>query len=910
MFYTLFSIQIIIFDLTFFAKPKNTCQMKFKFSLFLLLLLPSLVFSQITTELFNEMHYRNLGAFRIGAWVSDMAVPENPDKKNKYTWYVAERAGGVWKTVNNGNTFTCISDDLGVTSIGCVKVAPSDPNQVWIGTGEAYSARSSYAGNGIYRSMDGGDTWEDLGLHDSHHINRIIIHPTNPDIVYVAVMGHLFSSNEQRGVFKTTNGGRSWDKVLYINENIGVIDLVMNKKNPDILFASSYDMKRTPWHFEAGGPKSRIYQSSDAGENWTVVGGGLPEGNLGRIGIDIHQNNPDILYTVIQNLNPDPDYKPRVNKGFDAFTDDSYDALIGGEVYKSTNGGRNWKNISPDGIDVSGKAAYSFNMIYVDPQDADKVYIIGASMNYTLDGGKTWPRGWREKNLFRSNFGDNRSFWIDPTDSRHIMLGSDGGIYESWDGGEHMNHYYHIPAGEVYHVEVDNNQPYNLYIGLQDHETWKAPVNNWNGSIGLEDWVITGMWDGMYTQVDREDNRWLYFTTQFGKHHREDQLTGQRWEITPKPAADAPSYRYTWTTPLIISPHNSAIIYTGAQYLLRSVDRGSSWEEISPDLTNNDPIKIAGEGHIMFCTITTISESVLQAGLIWIGTDDGQVHFTKNHGDEWIDLTDALVKAGAPRDTWLSRVLSSKHNVHRSYITKSGYREDIFKAFVYRSDDDGQSWTDISEGLPPAPVSVLFEDDENPDLLYAGTDMGVYVSFNRGKSWISLNQNMPPVPVRDLLVHPREKDLVVGTYGRGAFIMDVSPLSEISPELLDNDIHLFRVLDKPAKNYSDRSGWGNQQMKGDNHLRTANEPNGFEIYYYLKEDAETDVEISVVDFSGQAIFNRKVNADKGLHKIYVNTSRMIPNPYTIQLKTGEQVLEQSVRVLESPIWPVGRVSDK
>ena len=875
--------------------------------LFIIILIPGFLTAQIKPELFEEMNYRNHGAFRAGAWVSDIAVPENPDPANQHTWYFSERAGGAWKTINNGNTFFCISDDLNTSSIGCIEIAPSDPELLWIGTGEAYNARSSYAGNGVYKSRDGGKTWEDMGLKDSHHINRIIIHSANPDIVYVAAMGHLFSANEERGVFKSADGGLTWEKVLFVNDRIGIIDLVMNRDNPDILFAASYDMNRSPWHFEAGGPGSRIYKSTDAGASWDVVKGGLPGGNLGRIGIDIHRANPDIIYAVIQNLNPDPEYKPDPDQVFDEFTDNSYDALIGGEVYKSTDGGKSWENISPLDIDVSGKAAYSFNMIYADPITPDVAYIIGAGMNYTLDGGKTWPRGWREKTKFRSNFGDNRCFWIDPTDSRHIKLGSDGGIYSSWDMGEHMHHYYHIPAGEIYHVEVDNAQPYNIYIGLQDHETWKGPVNSWSGSTGLEDWVITGMWDGMYTQVDPENNRWLYFTTQFGKHHREDQLTGQRWEISPVTAEGAPPYRYTWTTPIVLSPHNSAVLYAGAQCLLRSPDRGNTWEEISPDLTDNDPVKIAGKGHIMFCTITSISESEKKPGIIWVGTDDGHVHVTRNHGALWTEITGELADAGAPADIWVSRVAASRHSEGRAYVAKSGYRQDIFKPFVYKTDDFGQTWTTITNGLPDAPVSVIYEDRDNENLLYAGTDLGVFVSFDRGDNWISLKQNMPVVPVRDLLVHPREKDLVVGTYGRGAWVMDVSLLSEISDEIPDKEIYLFDIMDKPQKNYSDRAGWGNWQMMGDNHLRTPNEPNGFEIYYYVGKEGKDEISIIISDFTGKEVISRKVKSAKGLHKIYIDTSSLKPDPYRISLVKGKQEITKTARVTESPTWPVGRL---
>ena len=337
-----------------------------------------------------------------------------------------------------------------------------------------------------------------MGLKDSHHISRIIIHPKNPDIVWVSSMGHLFSNNEERGVFKTTNGGKSWKKVLYIDETTGVIDMKIDPHNPEILYATSYEKVRNAWTFEPGGEKSRIYKTTNGGANWKVLTNGLPTGPLGRIGIDIHRSDPDILYAVVQNLNLKPGADPDAEVIFDEFTDHSFDNLIGGEAYRSDDGGKNWRRLNdPDKIDVSGKAAYSFNKIFVDPLDPDKVYIIGAGMYYSLDGGKTWPRG-RNQNLFRSNFGDNRSFWIDPNDSRHIMLGSDGGIYSTWDGGETMNHYYQLPLGEVYMVEVDNAKPYNVYIGLQDHEVWKAPSNSWSGQITNKDWVIVGMWDGMY----------------------------------------------------------------------------------------------------------------------------------------------------------------------------------------------------------------------------------------------------------------------------------------------------------------------------------------------------------------------------------------------------------------------------
>jgi photosystem II stability/assembly factor-like uncharacterized protein len=862
----------------------------------------------VKPELFKDLEYRNLGAFRTGAWIADIAAPVNPDAANRYTFYVATRAGGVWKTINNGTTFKCITDDLGVTSIGVVEVATSDPNIVWVGTGEAYNARSSYAGNGIYVSKDGGKTWTAKGLKDSHHINRILIHPTNPDIVYAAVMGHLFTPNEERGVFKSTDGGNTWLKILYINDKTGVIDLAMNHSNPDILYAATYEKMRTAWTFEPGGPGSRIYKTTDGGTSWKKLENGLPAGDLGRIGIDIHQGNPNILYAAIQNLNPDPEFDQKNARTTNSNIDATYDALIGGEVYRSDDAGESWKKTSDKKTDVSGKAAYSFNQIYADPVNSENVYIVGVSMFYSSDGGKTWPMDWRTRNRFESNFGDVRCFWIDPADPRHMMLGSDGGIYTTWDSGLTMNHFHQLPTGEIYDVEVDNSQPYNIYIGLQDHESWKGPSNSWSGFVGNEEWVITGEADGMYTRVDPENNRWLYYTGQFGLHHRVDQLMGTRVDITPKAPVDKPRYRNTWTTPLELSPKNPGIIYTGGQYLLRSLDRGNTWEEISPDLTTNDPAKINGKGHMQFCTISAISESPLKSGVIWVGTDDGRVHLTKDYGVTWEEQTNALFTAGAPENMYVSRIVASAFDAATAYLAKTGFRDDVFKPFVYKTNDFGQTWVAITSGLPEAPVSAICEDPSNPNVLYLGSDKGVYTSFTGGQSWISLQLNMPPVPVTDLTVHPVEKDLVVGTYGRGLWIADVSPFREISDSILDKQYYLFDIQPKPQFNYSERSYWGNYQIMGDNHLQTPNEPNGLEVYYYLKfVEQRDDVMLRITDMNDKAT-DVKVPKEPGLHKQYLRTERLKPGHYRVSLLVGKNRVTKPAEVTESPVWPVGFIS--
>ncbi len=859
--------------------------------------------------LFEKFTYRNLGPFRAGAWVGDIAAPENPGAAHKYTFYIAPRNGGVWKTVNNGTTFTPIFDKYGVNAVGAVEVAPSNPDIVWVGTGDDANARSSYAGNGIYKSIDGGKNFANMGLTDSHHIGKIIIHPANPDIVYAVVMGHLYSDNQERGVFKTIDGGKTWEKILYINEKIGVADLCMNFKNPEILYAAAYDKVRYPWHYEAGGEHSRIYRSKNGGRDWEMLTNGLPAGNLGRIGVDIHRADPNILYAVIQNLNPKPDAEIKPVKDFDAFTDHSFDNLIGGEVYRSDDGGDTWRKVSRPEINVSGKAAYSFNEITVDPQNPDNVYIIAESMLYSCDGGKTWPgwKDWRESRRFIQNFGDVRTFWIDPADPNHVMLGSDGGIYISWDRGETTFHLYNIPLGEIYDVEVDNAEPYNIYAGLQDHESWKGPSNSWSGSVGLEDWVIVGMWDGMYSVLNQENNRWLYFTTQFGKHHRVDQSTGERVEILPKAEAGKPPYRYTWTTPLALSPHNGDIVYTGGQMLLRSLDRGNTWEEISPDLTYNDPVKIAGKGHIRFCTITVIMESPKKAGVIWVGTDDGRVHLTRDHGAHWQEQTQAIAAAGGPVNTWVSRVFASPHDAACAYVCKSGFSQDVFKPYIYRTRDYGKSWEDISGNLPDAPISAVLEDAVNAQLIFVGNDIGVYFSLVGGKEWLPLKNNMPPVPVKDLLIHPREQDLVVGTYGRGVWITDVSPLQELDDKILQADFHLFNIFDKRVNNRSQRTDWGNYYMTGDAHLRTDNEEEGLHIFYYLKKKLDKSPELIVTDLDGKEIARPKITNAAGIHKLYWNSPEQKPGTYRFILKCGNKEISKKGTLKPRLTWPVGPV---
>jgi len=699
-------------------------------------------------ELLKVFTYRNLGPYRVGSWISSIAVPPSKSPKYKYTFYVGTRNGGVWKTVNSGTAFFPIFENYGSLSIGALAVDPSDPEIIWVGTGEDFNARYSYPGDGVYKSTDGGKTFVHLGLEDTHHISRIVIDPRNSNVVYVAAMGHLFTPNKERGIYKTTDGGRTWKKVFYINENVGVIDLVMNPKNPDVLYAAAYEKYRYPWHFEAGGRLSGIYKTEDGGKTWKRLGGGLPSGKIGRIGLALYPRNPDIIYAVVENLNPLPGKKiptsfaQLLRLKFDKMGDPYYSYFIGGEVYRSLDGGIHWERRNPPGVRVSSKAPYSFNKILVAPDDPDRIYVTSATLQWSTDGGKAWHDLERQKELFRNMFGDVRTMWIDPEDSRHMLIGTDGGLYVTYDGGRTVDHLYNLPLGEIYAVEVDNEVPYNIYVSLQDHEIWKGPSNSWRGQITIEDWKLIGKWDGMYCKVD-PSNRWAYTTTQFGGHQRVDMWKGERVDIEPRREKGKPPYRFGWTPPLLISPHNPDIIYTGAQVLLMSLDRGDHWIEISPDLTTNDPEKIVGRGHIMYCTITTISESPIRAGLIWVGTDDGRVHVTEDFGKSWRDCTKAIAASGGPEHFWVTRVFASHHFPGRAYVTKAGFKFDDFRPFVFRTDDYGKSWVNITGNLPQASVNVIFEDRVNPNLLFVGTDRGVYVSFTGGKKWLPFNNNMP-----------------------------------------------------------------------------------------------------------------------------------------------------------------------
>jgi photosystem II stability/assembly factor-like uncharacterized protein len=829
--------------------------------------LPAVAQERFDTHLLDSFEFRNFGPFRASAWVTDFAVPMTPERSHRYTFYVGTRNGGVWKTENAGITFEPVFDGMDQQAIGAVAVAPSDENVVWVGTGDPYVVRWSYAGNGVYKSVDAGRTWEHMGLDGTRHIARIVIHPRNPNVVYVAAMGPLHTRSPDRGVYRTRDGGRTWSRVLYVDDQVGVIDLVIDPNDPDVLYAAAYDKERLAWRLTAGGPGSGIHKTTDGGDSWVRLEGGLPSGNIGRIGVDVFRGNSNVVYALVENLNPRPAGLPQpspVGGGI-------------GEVYRSDDGGMTWRMTHDRSINVGGKAPYSFNWLRVDPQDDQKVWATSVWLAHSTDGGLTWHDLDRPQVRFTRMFGDIRAIWIDPLDPERMLVGSDGGVYITYDGGYTHRNFTSLPLGEVYAVAVDMDDPYHIHAGLQDHESWRAPVNGFAGHVGVELWVTVGTGDGMYNAVDPTDSRWVYNTLQFGGHRRYDLLTGESTNIAPR-ATDV-RYRFTWVAPLVLSPHDPKTLLTGAQNVLRSRDQGDTWEEISPDLTtynvdgrpapnHNCTVDRVGDGNIWYCAITTLAESPLTPGLIWTATDDGRIHVTRNDGRSWTEVTSAMVAAGAPRGHWFTRVTPSRFHEGRAYATITGFHRDDDRPFVYRTDDFGATWRALTATLPAAaPANVIVEDHTNPDLLFLGTDRGLFASIDGGARWVLFRANMPIVPVRDLVIHPRENDLVVGTYGRGVWVADITPLQEMAEEILSRPRHLFEP--KP-RGLRIESGWGNYRLMGHDILYTPNEPNGMEIVYWQREASRDPVTIRINDAAGNTVRTLETEPGVGLRRVFWN----------------------------------------
>ena len=850
-------------------------------------------------EILKTLDYRSIGPTQQSGRFVDFAVPlQRPN-----TFYAAAASGGLWKTENNGQTFDPLFENEKVFSIGDVAVAPSNPDVLWLGSGEANNSRSTYWGDGVYKSADAGKTWRNMGLKESHHIGRVVINPANPDIVYVAALGHLYSENAERGVYKTTDGGILWTKVLDVvadGRTIGVVDLVMDPADPETLYAASYDRLRKPWTFQLGGPGSGIHKSADGGRTWTKLTNGLPGGILGRIGLTISPKNPKTLYAMVENAN-----KPGMSaedRWKEIVEGKSSQGMIDGEIYRTDDAGSTWRKVSPDKRSIGGAPGYYYGQIIIDPSNDDNVFILSVGVLASRDGGKTWIEPFQFG-------GDNHALWIDPKNSSHMLLGYDHGLGVTWDGGKAWYHPDFLALAQFYAIDFDMSYPYRVAGGLQDNGSLMGPSTKPGaGSSGrrgvtgsgippgppirLEDWFSVGGGDGMYNVFDRATNRYLYNESQFGPLSRIDLVTGEAKGISY--GRLKPETRWNWCAPIHVSYHNSDTIYHCGNLVVMSTNRGESWTEISPDLTTNDASKLTvggkgGDGNIQYCTITTFDESPLVPGLLWVGTDDGNVWVTRDNGKAWTKLNDKI--AGNP-GYWVSRVAASNFDPGTAYVSYTGLRNDDFRPFVYKTTDYGATWTSLAAGLSEGPVNVVREDAKNPNLLFAGTDFGVTISIDGGKAWLHLKNDLPTQPVHDLRIHPREADLIVATHGRGAYIADIKPLQELSPEVLAKDFHLFAVESKVRWVGADLRESSSSNFAG------KSEPLGMLIYYSLKAKPKGEVKIQV--YAGNLLITEiKGPADVGLNKAFWNMTGR-PGEYRFVLSVDGKTMTASASVLKDP----------
>lgn len=840
--------------------------------LFAGLLTTETTFAQsIPDNVIDKLHFRSIGPTRQGGRYVDYAVVEKDPK----VFYSATASGGLWKTVNNGISFFPIFDNEKVVSIGDVTVDQQDTSIVWVGSGEANNSRSSYYGDGVYKSTNGGKTWKNMGLPESQHIGRILIHPSNSNIVYVAALGHLYSDNPERGLYKTTNGGTSWKKVLDIEVNgkkIGVVDAAMHPTDPNTIIAATYDKIRKPWTFNEGGPGSAIYKTTDGGSTWKKLENGLPGGFLGRIGLAFSQKDPNVIYTNIENVNVDGvSDEERLRMLTVGIPLGKGQETKGIEVYRSDDAGESWTMASPEDEDVGGYPSYYYQQLIVDPNDSDHVYVLGIRMWETKDGGKTWNQPFRFG-------GDNHAMWIDPADSQHMLLGYDHGMGITYDAGKNWYHPDEIPLAQFYSIDVDMAYPYNVYGGLQDNGSVRGPSSKPNGaSVKMEDWMRTGGGDGMYNIIDRTNNRYLYNESQFGPIRRLDLITGESKNIRYSGARDM---RWNWSSPIIVSEHDANVIYHAGNKVLKSDFRGEGWEEVSPDLSNNDEVKADGTGNIQYGTITTLEESPINPDELWAGTDDGNVQVTTDGGKNWVKLNDNI--KGNPQ-YWVSRIEASAHYPGTAYLSYTGLRRDDFRPFVYKTSDFGKTWTSIKANLPNESINVIKEDHKNPNLLFVGTDQSVYASIDGGKTWTKMTNGYPTNPAYDLVIHPRENDLVIGTHGRGIFIADISPLQELNKEVLNSSAYLFDIESKVK--------WGNYFSNNSPYTNYdgESEANGIHINFYSKKETKATVKV----YKGERMIqSMDITTKPGLNQTIWNMDQIVRERTEDEMKNVERQAER------------------
>ena len=852
------------------------------------------------TSIVKNIAFKNIGPTVMSGRVVDIDV--NPENTTEF--YVGYASGGLWYTNNNGTTFTPVLDSSPTQNIGDIAVDWKN-GTLWVGTGENNSSRSSYAGIGILKSTDKGKTWVNVGLTDSHHIGRILINPKNPDEVVIGVIGHLYSSNNERGIFKTTDGGKTWNKTLFINENTGIIDVQPAPNNFNVLYAAAWERERKAWNFDGDGKNSAIYKSTDAGNSWTKISdnNGFPKGdNVGRIGLAVFNENTvyafhdsqfrrkkDTKKKKTSNALTKDDFKTMTVDAFLNLKDkklnsylkmngfqEKYRAenvkqmvragsvkpidlakylenantllfdtpVIGAEVFKTTNGGKSWNKTHKGYLDdLYYSYGYYFGEVRVDPQDENGIYVLGVPILKSKDGGKTFT------SISKENVhADHQALWVNPNKQGHLVEGNDGGLNISYDDGESWTKLNQPAVGQFYTVYADNQKNYKVYGGLQDNGVWVA--NN-NAKMDKR-WKQTGKnpyeslmgGDGMQVAVDDRNPNIVYTGYQFGNYYRIDRETGSQKYIQPKHTLGETPYRFNWQTPIQLSKHNQDILYLGGNKLHRSLDKGNTWQAISDDLTQGGK-----KGNVAYGTLTSISESPFQFGLLYVGSDDGFVHVSKNGGGSWEKVSNNL-----PQNLWVSRVIASKHKKERVYVTLNGYRFDDFTSCVYRSDDYGKTWKNIGENVPTSPVNVIKEDPKKENILYLGTDNGLYVSFNNGTEWHPFKNGLPNVAVHDLVVQPTAKHLIVATHGRSLYKADVTSLQNF-----ESKEAIFAI-----KNIRKRGSWGSSWSK----WLKPNTPKVV-IPFYVNSNKNTSVNI----YSDAILVNSlKINAEKGFNEAVYDVS--------------------------------------
>jgi photosystem II stability/assembly factor-like uncharacterized protein len=844
---------------------------------------------KLKPSFFGTMKARHIGpAIMSGRITSIDASIDDPRLV-----FVGAASGGLWKSTNGGTTFNDVFEEE-IQIIGAVTVDQNDNETVWIGTGEPWTRNSISIGNGIYKSINGGDSWKNVGLEKTEHIAEIIINPENSDEVYVAALGKVWGSNEDRGLFKTNDGGTSWEKILYVNENTGCSDITMDPENPNVIYAAMWDFQRKPYTFRSGGVGSGVYRTSDGGASWEQVEIETRYDEIGRISVEFSRADPNIIYTVIESEKS--------------------------ALYRSLDKGKTWELRTT--ATMVGERPFYFSLLIADPIDTNRIYKPGFTLNVSVDGGYSFSFPFVEGGRVHS---DLHALWINPNDNSHMYLGTDGGLYISYDKGSTWLHAQNLPLSQFYHVSVDNQKPYNVYGGLQDNGSWVGPSES-VGGITNSDWLNVGYGDGFNVLPDPKDDNILYWQYQGGNVMRFYKDTRQIKDI--KPFSDDPDekLRFNWDTPIVFSPANEGMMYVGAQYLFRTTDRGDSWDKISSDLTTNDPEKqkqeesggltidnSTAENH---CTIYTISESSIDNKIIWVGTDDGNLQITNDDGNNWKDVTSNII--GLPKNTWCSKVTASSFDANTAYAVFDGHRNGDKKVYVYKTTDLGETWSSLATENIETFARTIVEDFVNPDLLFLGTDYGLYITIDGGNQWIRFEGDVPKVPIYEMVIHPTENDLVIGTHGRGILILDdITPLRLLTNEVFESELTIFPI--EPYVITNPRYGYG---ISGDHEFRGANPTSSAVITYYMKKrHVFGDMSMEIYNSDGELVKTLPAGKNKGINRVRWAVSKkppkvkasspllafrtafgptFPPGDYKILIKKGDNVYEGNITLQPDP----------